>query len=98
MLQPIGLVHMVNLINRLAFKTSIFFIPSNREFRNIYYCKLGLAGRILPLFLKPVQSLFINPSLCKNYEGGLYIAQGKSVQIYANKIGKNLWMYHNVTI
>lgn len=43
-------------------------------------------------------SLFINPTLCKNYDGGLYIAHGTSVQIYANKIGKNLWMHHNVTI
>lgn len=89
MLQPIGLVHIVNLINGLVLNTSIFFITSNREFRNIHYSRLGLADKILPLFLKPVQSLFINPSLCKNYEGGLYIAHGKSVQIYANKIGKN---------
>lgn len=50
------------------------------------------------MLLRPVNSLFINPVLCKNYDGGLYIAHGTSVQIYANKIGKNLWMHHNVTI
>ena len=82
----------------VGFKQWYILFTSNREFRNIYYCRLGLAGKILPLFLKPVQSLFINPSLCKNYDGGLYIAHGTSVQIYANKIGKNLWMHHNVTI
>lgn len=69
-----------------------------KEFRNVFYCRLGVIGRILPLFLRPVDSLFINPVLCKNYDGGLYIAHGTSVQIYANKIGKNLWMHHNVTI
>ena len=69
-----------------------------KEFRNVFYCRLGVIGRVLPLFLRPVDSLFINPALCKNYDGGLYIAHGTSVQIYANKIGKNLWMHHNVTI
>jgi serine O-acetyltransferase len=69
-----------------------------KEFRNIFYVRLGLIGRFLPVFLKPISSLFIAPSLSKNYDGGLYIAHGTSVQIYANKIGKNLWMHHNVTL
>ena len=69
-----------------------------KEFRNVFYCRLGRVGRVLPMLLRPVDSLFINPVLCKNYDGGLYIAHGTSVQIYANKIGKNLWMHHNVTI
>lgn len=63
---------------------------SNREFRNVYYCRLGLMGKILPIFLKPVQSLFINPSLCKNYDGGYILHMApvhrsmpiKSVKIY----------------
>lgn len=71
---------------------------SAQEYRNVFYCRVGLIGRILPNFLKPVKSLFINPSLCNNYDGGLYIAHGTSSQLYANKIGKNLWMHHNVTL
>jgi serine O-acetyltransferase len=69
-----------------------------KEFRNVFYVRLGLIGRLLPVFLKPISSLDISPSLSKNYAGGIYIAHGTSVQLYANKIGKNLWMHQNVTI
>ena len=86
------------LNNPVTFSHWYSLYTSNREFRNVYYCRLGLMGKILPVFLKPLSSLFINPTLCKNYDGGLYIAHGTSTQIYANKIGKNLWMHHNVTI
>ena len=71
---------------------------TNQEFRNVYYCRLGLMGRILPMFIKPIPSLFINPALCKNYDGGLYIAHGTSVRVGAERIGRNLWMHQNVTI
>lgn len=73
-------------------------LQSSKEFRNVYYCRFGRVGKILNLFLHEEPTLFINPVLCKNYEGGLYIAHGTSTQIYANRIGRNLWMHHNVTI
>lgn len=70
----------------------------NKEFRNVFYCRFPKLRHILPFFLHPVSTLFINPVLCKNYDGGLYISHGTSSQVYANKIGKNLWMHHNVTL
>lgn len=73
-------------------------LQSAKEFRNVYYCRFGRLGKMLNLFLRQEPTLFINPVLCKHYEGGLYIAHGTSTQIYANKIGRNLWMHHNVTI
>lgn len=82
----------------VAFRHWYMLYTSNREFRNVYYCRLGLMGKILPVFLKPLPSLFINPSLCKNYDGGLYIAHGTSVRVGAERIGRNLWMHQNVTI
>lgn len=73
-------------------------LQSAKEFRNVYYCRFGRIGKILKIFLHEEPTLFINPVLCKNYAGGLYIAHGTSSQIYANKIGRNLWMHHNVTL
>lgn len=71
---------------------------STKEYRNVFYCRCNRWRNVLQLFLKPERTLYINPSLCQYYEGGLYISHGTSTQIYANQIGKNIWMHHNVTI
>lgn len=73
-------------------------MTSNRVFRNVYYCRVGAIGKILNLFLKEEPTLNIERSLCHNYGGGLYIAHGTSCQVYANRIGENLWMHQNVTL
>lgn len=73
-------------------------MTSNRVFRNVFYCRVGAIGRLLNIFLKEEPTLNIERSLCHNYGGGLYIAHGTSCQVYANKIGENLWMHQNVTL
>ncbi len=74
-------------------------ISCNKEFRNVFYCRVPNFWRIvLPWFLKPYPSLSINPTLSKNYEGGLYIAHGASCRIAPRKIGENAWIHQNVTI
>jgi serine O-acetyltransferase len=90
--------HTRGKVNRKYVSMLYNLLIVTKEFRNVFYVRLGVVGRLLPIFLKPISSLFIAPSLSENYEGGLYIAHGTSVQIYANKIGKNLWMHHNVTL
>jgi serine O-acetyltransferase len=70
-----------------------------KEFRNVYYVRLGILGRkLLPIFLKPLPLLFINPAFIDNYDGGLYVAHGFSTRIGARKIGKNLWVHQHVSI
>jgi serine O-acetyltransferase len=68
------------------------------EFRNIVDYRLRIAGC---LNLKPNRnepresSLFI---MSDSIEGGLIIQHGNSTRIFANKIGRNLWVNQNVTI
>ena len=45
------------LCKPIAFSHWYSLYTSNREFRNVYYCRLGPVGKILPLFLKPIPSL-----------------------------------------
>lgn len=85
-------------LSKSSFRMWYLLITSNKEFRNVFYCRCGKWRHLLTIFLHPLSSLFINPVLCQNYGGGLYIAHGTSTRISANKIGNNLWMHHNSTI
>lgn len=73
-------------------------LTGEKTFRNVFYARVGAVGKILNIFLSQEPTLNIPYGLCKNFGGGLYIAHGTSCQIFANKIGENLWMHQNVTI
>ena len=87
-----------SVANRSTFGMWYRLMTSNRVFRNVFYCRVGAIGSLLNIFLKEEPTLNIERSLCHNYGGGLYIAHGTSCQVYANKIGENLWMHQNVTL
>lgn len=65
------------------------------EFRNLFYYRIGTTGKILGLFCRPLDSLFL-ASL--SIGPGLFIQHGFSTIIAARSVGKNCWVNQQVTI
>lgn len=76
----------------LSFITLMTFY---REFRNVFYYRIGNYRYILRLCCDEEKTLFIN---CKSIGGGLYIEHGFSTMILAESIGNNCWINQQVTI
>lgn len=65
------------------------------EFRNLFYYRCGLAGKILSPLCPPLATLQIaTPEIGP----GLYIQHGIATIIAARKIGANCWINQQVTI
>jgi serine O-acetyltransferase len=67
----------------------------NPEFRNLFYHRVGLAGRILALLCREMPTLYI---YTREVGPGLFIQHGFSTVIAAAKIGENCWVNQQVTI
>lgn len=68
-----------------------------REYRTVFYYRLGWASRLLHPLCRPM----ITPWISIVDEGigpGLYILHGWATSIAAKKIGKNFWVFQHVTI
>jgi serine O-acetyltransferase len=72
------------------------------EFRNLYYYRLERAAPALPLAVKasrriwrPIPTLDI---ACPEIGPGMTIAHGHGTIVTAARIGRNLWIHHQVTI
>lgn len=70
-------------------------LSSHKEFRNIFYYRIGFLGSILKRFYPGERTLFINS---KFIGGGLYIEHGFSTIILAHSVGENCWINQQVTI
>jgi serine O-acetyltransferase len=75
----------------LFFKLMTFF----REFRNIFYFRSGMAGRIFSIFCGPLGTLSLNS---KKIGPGLFIQHGYDTSVSADEIGENCWINQQVTI
>lgn len=72
------------------------------EFRSLYYHRLeggnatgALAGRVIRHLWRPTESLTITT---RDLGPGLFIAHGQATCIAAEKIGRNCYVHHGVTI
>lgn len=73
-----------------------FLLTLQKEFRNLFYRRLGSASKIIfRILFKPLDSLYINTS---KIGGGLYIQHGFSTIIAAKSIGENCYINQQVTI
>ena len=68
-----------------------------KEYRNVYYLRVGSIIKRLLFYLPQQSTLFIGPQ-SKNIGGGFFIHHGFSTIIVAQKIGKNAWINQQVTI
>ena len=74
-----------------------FFFLMNfmREYRNLFYYRIGFLRHILKLFCKLMNTLFIG----SEYIGpGLFIQHGFATIIEAKSVGKDCWINQQVTI
>jgi serine O-acetyltransferase len=66
-----------------------------KEYRNLYYHRIGFIKHIIKYLCKPLSTLFINT---KDIGSGLFIQHGFATIIAAKSIGKNCWINQQVTI
>ncbi len=73
----------------------IYLLSFHREFRNLFYARIGFSRYILNLFCSKLPTLFIGT---KEIGEGLFIQYGISTAIGAKSIGKNCVIGQQVTI
>jgi serine O-acetyltransferase len=66
-----------------------------KEYRNLYYNRVGYISIILKILCKPMNTLFINT---REIGPGLFIQHGFSTIIAAKSIGRNCLISQQVTI
>jgi serine O-acetyltransferase len=73
----------------------LFLMTFVKEYRNLYYNRIGHISIILKYLCKPMNTLFINT---REIGPGLFIQHGFSTIITAKSIGKDCWINQQVTI
>jgi len=76
----------------LLFVTFMTFTP---EFRNVFYLRLGIKGRVFGWLCPKMASLDIS---CPAIGPGLFIQHGESSWISAESIGDNFWVGRLVVV
>lgn len=82
--------------NRL--KAFCWLLINILEYRTLIYYRLGKLGNFLRLIAKPMPTCYLNDTMSRNIEGGLVIHHGHSMRLNASHVGKNLQIWHNVTV
>lgn len=73
-------------------------IATSKEFRSIYYMRIGRISRLIS-FLLPGETLCgIASTKSENIGGGVYIQHGWGMVLDAESVGENLWINQNVTV
>lgn len=78
-----------------GYKNLILTLLRNKTYRNVFYFRIGVLGRILKLYLHEQESLHI---LTTKIGKGLIVVHGDSTYINAKEIGENCYVNQNVTI
>jgi serine O-acetyltransferase len=73
----------------------IFLLQTYREFRSLFYYRIGGLKYFVKWYAPPRRNLLIGTD---HIDGGLYIHLGFSSVIGAKSIGKNCMIYQQVTI
>ncbi|HUN97484.1 MAG TPA: serine acetyltransferase [Bradyrhizobium sp.] len=66
------------------------------EFRNVFYFRAGIPGRLLSILCPPMSSLHLDTNT--RIGPGLFILHGDGTHVSANEIGENLWISQQVAI
>lgn len=76
----------------------LYLIMTLREFRSLFYFRMGIWGIILNRFIRGQEACHINPLGRNTYGRGLVIQHGHSMRLGAQSVGENLQIWHNVTV
>lgn len=83
--------------NRSRLKAYCWLLANLMEYRSLLYFRLGRLGSVLKLFAKPMPTCFFE-TFSRNVGGGLVVHHGHSMRLAADLVGKNLQVWHMVTI
>jgi serine O-acetyltransferase len=76
----------------LVFAQLMTWMP---EYRNVFYLRAGLPGKLLSIFCRPLSSLDLGNT---SIGPGLFIMHGNGTSVAAVRIGKNCWIHQHVVI
>jgi len=68
------------------------------EYRTLLYHRLGRMSCVLRLFAHPMPTCFLTGMLSRDIAPGLIIQHGHSMRLGASRVGRNLQIWHNVTV
>ena len=86
--------HSRNLMARIfQFVNYMTWVP---EFRNVFYLRTGMPGKLFSIFSRPMSSLEIERTM--KVGPGLLIMHGNGTYVLAEAIGENCTIYQQVTI
>lgn len=77
------------------FATLSYLLLWNKEFRNLFYRRLGTAGKMFAILLPGEKTLFLPPS---EIGGAFFIRHGYSTFVNTKSIGVNCTIHQNTTI
>ncbi len=66
-----------------------------KEFRNLFYLRLGNIKYLLRIFCRPLDSLYL---ISRNVGPGLFIQHGFSTILGVESMGSNCWINQQVTV
>jgi serine O-acetyltransferase len=82
-----------NLMKRISlFAHLMTWMP---EYRNVFYLRAGMPGKLLSIFCRPKSSLYLGNT---SVGPGLFILHGDGTFVSAEKIGENCWINQQVVI
>lgn len=73
----------------------LFLMTFYEEFRNLFYYRAGMAGKLFSPLCNPLSTLYIQAG---KIGPGLFIQHGFATIIGAEEIGSNCWINQQVTI
>lgn len=68
------------------------------EYRTLLYFRLGKLGTMFRVFASTMPTCFLNDMMSRDIEGGLVIQHGHSMRLNSSHVGRNLQIWHNVTV
>lgn len=75
----------------------LYLLSFWKEFRNIFYLRIGFLRYFLEWYIRPLSTLYINtPS--EKFGAGTFIQHGFATVITAESIGRDCWINQQVTI
>lgn len=86
---------------RLSYSTYgsfVYLLMQHREFRNLFYYRIGGVMHILLAFILPKMSTLFITTPAGKIGPGLFIHHGFATIISAKEIGENCWINQQVTI
>jgi serine O-acetyltransferase len=82
-----------NLMERILLFTHL--MTWLREYRNVFYLRTGIPGKLLSILCRPKSSLYLGTM---SVGPGLFIMHGDCTFVSANKIGENCWINQQVVV